>query len=48
MAVNDAIYELRMKAKITQEEFAHTFHVSFSNRKNRIRGDAGSDGLPDA
>ena len=28
MAVNDAIYELRMKAKITQEEFAHTFHVS--------------------
>lgn len=28
MAINDAIYELRMKAKITQEEFAHTFHVS--------------------
>ncbi|MBE5781731.1 MAG: helix-turn-helix domain-containing protein [Clostridiales bacterium] len=28
MAVNDAIYELRMKAKITQEEFAHIFHVS--------------------
>ena len=26
---------------------AHTFYVSFSNRKSRIHGDAGGDGFPD-